>query len=225
MTTFQAQWTQFHPHSWPLGQYLRDYEGENLTRFHFLPLGRPHVLNRDELKALLERANMMAGAVLGEGNSAWLVHAQWAQPDRAPDLKTRNRISRLRRRHGLTGDWEFYSQGSTQNFIIHAGLVTWRKRAFDRLFLDLYNLRIQDVLFMRPDDGAVFRPYAVGADVAMPSPKALIELIGGFYGWLPTHGRGFLQFNKAQMAGGDGKFTVPKSVAAAIHAAVTPDKA
>lgn len=224
MTTpsFQAQWTHFHPHSWPLGQYLKDYDGENLTRFHFLPLGRPHVLNRDELKALIDRMNAMAEAVLGDGNEVWMVQAQWTKPDRAPDLKTRNRLFRLRRRNGLHADWDFYSQGSTQNFVIHSGLVTWRRHAFDRLFLDLYNLRVQDVLFMRPDNGAVFRPYAVGADVAMPSPKALIDLVSGFYGWLPTHGRGFLRFNKAQMAGDDGKFTVGKSVAEAINKAIKP---
>jgi len=222
--TFQAQWTHAHPYSWPIGQYLKDYDGENLTRFHFLPLGRPHVLNRDELKMLIQRVNQLAEAVLGDGNEVWLVQAQWAKPDKAPDLKTRNRLYRLRKRHQLRGDWDFYSQGSSQNFTIHSGLVTWRRHAFDRLFLDLYNLRVQDVLFMRSDTGAVFRPYAVGADVAMPSPKALIELISSFYGWLPTHGRGVLRFNREQMAGDGGKFDVPKSVAEAINKAIKPDQ-
>lgn len=218
--TFQAAWTHFHPKSWPLGRAFSEYTGENVTRFHLLPEGRPHVLNRDELKALIRRFNVLAQAVLGDEAPVWLAYAQWSKPDVQPDQKTRNRVRRFKTRHRMGGKtWEFFSPADKRTYTIHAALLNWRENGFDRLFLDLYNLRMQDVMFMRADNGAVLRPYAIGADVAMPDPTALIALVEQFYGWLPGNGRGYLHFNPAQMQ--DGKFSVSKPCAEAIQLAVT----
>lgn len=216
---FKAAWTKFHPKSWPLARSLPDYDGENLVRFHLLPEGRPHVLNRDELKALIGRFNTLGEAVFGEGHGVWLVYAQWSKPDIQPDFKTRNRTLRFRVRWQLKSDWDFFSPADKQTYTVYAGRVTWRKNAFDRLFLDLYNLRMADVLLMR-DDGAIFRPWAIGADVTMPTPQMMMALVEDFYGWLPVHGRGILKFNKAQMSGNAGKFSVSKACAEAINKAL-----
>jgi hypothetical protein len=216
---FQTDWLRFHPNSQPVGHLLRDAEGWNLTRFHFLPNDRRLAADHDELRAVLERFNKVATATLGEYAPCWLIVLQSPNQDR----RLGQRLERIKSRHGLQPGWSFFNPADSLTYQACAGEVTWRTDSFNRLLLHIYQTEVWDLLWMNRETGAVFRPYDAGADISQPTPDDLIARISSFYGWMPTDGRGFIHFNAAQMA--TAKFQVTKPCAEAIQKVIAAEKA
>ncbi|ESQ86315.1 hypothetical protein AEAC466_03705 [Asticcacaulis sp. AC466] len=211
MDRFQADWHRFHPNTHPVGHLLRQADGWNLTRFHLLPDNRKAAHDHAELRALLDRFNTVATAALGEGAPCHLVALQSPNQDK----RHRARMERLKRRYGLTPGWEFHSTSDQLSYIVCAGEVTWTTNGFNRLLLHIYQTDFWDIMWMNRETGAIFRPYDAGADISQPTPNDLIARISTFYGWLPTGGMGFINFNQAQMA--TARFQVTKPCAEAIQ--------
>jgi len=139
-------------------------------------------------------------------------------PPEPVDPAARKRIHRLKHRFGLTPRWDYYSADDKAIYTISAGEITWPEGGIARLFVDIHNDRLSDIILMNADTGAVFAPYGAGAYVSQPTPEALIALISNYYGWLPQNGKGLLRFNPAQMK--KSNFQVSKSCAAAIQRAL-----
>ncbi|ESQ74534.1 hypothetical protein [Asticcacaulis sp. AC402] len=214
MDAFQQDWIKFHSGSWPIGHILRDTPGWNLTRFHLLPGKRAVASDHSELRGLIERYNTMATAVLGDGQPCWLVLL--ASPNE--NAAHRKRRMRVERQWKLSPGWSFYSGTDTLTYTVMSGEVIWQHNRFNRLFLHVYQRRLWDVLFMNQATGAVFTPYEAGCEVSQPTPQQLMDVISGYYGWLPKNGDGFLSFNPAQMQGTT--FKVSKPCSEAISSAV-----
>ena len=215
MDEFQQAWLRFHPNTFPIGHWLRDGLGWNLTRFHLLPGGHTTAQTSGQLRDLLARFNTVATAALGEGSDCFVVALQSANENKVH----RARMERLKRRFKLRQGWQFFSTSDTLAYTVWSGDITWTSGGFNRLLLHVYRQDLWDILIMNKATGAVFYPYDSGADVSQPTPQGLIALVSKFYGWMPVDGNGFLQFNPAQMAGVN--FKVTPSCAAAIKAAVT----
>jgi hypothetical protein len=217
-TALQPIWQQFHPDAVPVGHTLAGNGTWNLTRFHLLPGGRDAALSRPEYRSLIERYNKVATEVLGDGETFWLIVPNrqaptWARE--APDPVARARWLRFRARYRLFWQWDFFSASDNIIYNIEAEQHTWRPHLFDRLFLDIYNEKLADIILMNAKTGAVVVPYIAGLYVSQPSPAELIHLISRYYGWLPEPGQGLLRFDPAQMT--DTRFELPKSAAAALQ--------
>jgi hypothetical protein len=218
---FQAAWQHFHPDCVPVGGSLRDGGTWNLTRFHLLPNGRDAAVSRGDFRSLLDRFNIITTEVLGDNTPGWLILPEAYGPDGQPihtSRAYRSRMHRLKKRYGLTQRWEFYSTPDVCVYKVEAAPITWRQRAFDRLFLDIYHGRVVNAVFMNADNGSVIAPYEVGVYAAKPTPQDLINLVNNYYGWLPVTGDGVLRFDPAQMT--KGSFEVSKPCAAAIQRAL-----
>ncbi len=217
-TPLQPIWQQFHPDAVPVGHTLANNGTWNLTRFHLLPGGRDAALSRPEYRSLIERFNKVTTEVLGDGEPFWLIVPDrqaptWARE--APDPKARARWRRFRARYRLFWQWDFFSPSDNIVYKIEAAQHTWRPLHFDRLFLDIYNEKLADIILMNARTGAVVAPYVAGLFVSQPTPAELIQLISRYYGWLPIPGQGLLRFDPAQMQ--DTRFELPKSAAAALQ--------
>ncbi len=215
---FQADWQRFHGNTQPVGHLLRNAEGWNLTRFHFLPDDRRLVADHDELRSLLERYNRVATATLGEDAPCWLMVLQSPNQDR----RLGQRLERIKSRYGLQPGWSLFNATDNLSYQVCAGEITWRTDGFNRLLLHVYQTELWDVMWMNKESGAVFRPYDAGADISQPTPNDLIARISSFYGWMPTNGHGFIHFNAAQMA--TAKFQVTKPCAGAIQKVIAAEK-
>lgn len=218
MNALQAYWQKLHPGSVPVGGMLKDGGPFNLTRFHLLPHGREAAFNRYEYRLLLERYNVIMTEVLGENEPVWLivpVRNIAGRVHRVEDPVEAARIRRLKRRYDLRTQWDFYSADQAVVYKIEAVQTIWQHDGFNRLLLQVYNDLISDVVFMNIRTGAVAAPYVAGVVVSQPSPKALMDLIAKYYGWLPPDGAGLLRFDPAQMKGGN--FPLPKAAAAALQ--------
>ncbi len=211
---FQAEWLRFHPNTHPIGHLLDQSAGWNMTRFHLLPGNAGRVATRAQLADLMRRFATLAAQVLAEGEQAWLITLSTPNADH----KARARHGRLYRRFGLYPGWQFFSASDKLSYTVWAGVIDWHPRELVRLFLQIYHGDIWDVVFMNRHTGAVFRPYDCGAFVSRPTPQELMATIQACYGWLPQDGKGFLNFNPAQMKGV--KFQVSKPCAEAINRAV-----
>jgi hypothetical protein len=222
MDSFQTLWTRFHPDAVPVGHTLEKNGTWNLTRFHLLPNGRDGTVSRQEYRQLIHRFNQLANDVLDEGAPVWLILPERSAPDWAPaeatDRKQEDRLHRLKRRFGLTKAWEYYSADDKCVYSISAGEFTWPEGGSARLFLDVHNERLKDIVLMNADTGAVIAPYTAGVYVSQPTPEALMALISNYYGWLPQDGTGLLRFNPAQTT--KSSFQMSKSAAAAIQRAL-----
>jgi hypothetical protein len=218
---FQAVWQSFHPDCLPVGGSLRDGGTWNVTRFHLLPNGRDAAVSRGDYRSLFDRFNIITTEVLGDNTPGWLIVPQPCNPDGTPihnGPATRARFRRLMSRYRMTERWQFYSATDVCIYKIYAAPITWRQRAFDRLFIDIYHGRVVNALFMNADNGSTIAPYEVGVYAAKPTPQDLIQLVSGYYGWLPVTGDGILRFDPAQMT--KGSFEVNKACAAAIQRAL-----
>ena len=215
MDEFQQAWHRFHANSFPIGHLLKDSEGWNLTRFHLLPGGHTTARTSEQLRDLLMRFNTVATATLGEDAPCFIMALQSANENKPH----RARMERLKRRFKLREGWQFFSTSDALAYTVWSGDISWRSGAFNRLLLHIYRQDLWDIIVMNKATGAVFYAYDSGADVSQATPQDLIALISKFYGWMPTNGNGFVQFNPAQMAGV--KFQVTPSCAAAIKAAVS----
>lgn len=211
MDEFQQVWHSFHPDTFPIGHLLKGGTGWNLTRFHLLPGGHTTAHTSAQLRGLLERFNTVATATLGEGSNCFIVALQSVNENKSH----RARMERLKRRYKLRQGWQFFSTSDALAYTLWSGDVTWTRDGFNRLLLQVYRQDLWDIIFMNKATGAVFYAYEAGADVSQRTPQDLIALVSQFYGWMPTNGNGFLQFNPAQMTGV--KFQVTPSCAAAIN--------
>ena len=222
MDSFQTLWQRVHPDAVPVGHTLEKNGTWNLTRFHLLPNGRDGTVSRQEYRQLIQRFNQLAGDVLDEGAPVWLILPEISAPDWAPpapvDRRQQNRLYRLKRRFGLTKAWEYYSADDKAVYTISAGEFTWPEGGSARLFLDVHNERLKDIVLMNADTGAVIAPTVAGVYISQPTPEALMALISNYYGWLPQDGTGLLRFNPAQMK--KSSFQMSKSCAAAIQRAL-----
>ncbi len=218
MDSFEADWQRFHANTQPVGHLLRDAEGWNLTRFHFLPNDRRLAADHDELRSLLERYNRVATTTLGEDAPCWLIILQSPNQDR----RLGQRLERIKSRYNLQPGRSFFNVTDNLSYQVCAGEVTWRANAFNRLLLHVYQTELWDVMWMNRETGAVFRPYDAGADISQPTPNDLIVRISSFYGWMPFNGHGFIHFNAAQMA--TAKFQVTKPCAEAIQKVIAAEK-
>jgi hypothetical protein len=210
MDEFQTAWHRFHPGPHPVTHRLREATGLNMTKFHLLPGRHITATTSGELRDLLERFNRVATATLGEGAPCYLMTLRSPNENRA----SRALMQRFVRRFGLQAGWQFYSVADKLVYTVWWGEVTWKSNGFNRLLLHIYRQDVFGVLLMNRDTGALFCPYDSGANVAAPTPQALIGLISQFYGWMPEE-TGFIHFNPAQMQGV--KFEVTPSCAAAIN--------
>lgn len=218
MDSFETDWQRFHSNTQPVGHLLRNAEGWNLTRFHFLPNDRRLAADHDELRSLLERYNRVATATLGEDALCWLIILQSPNQDR----RLGQRLERIKSRYGLQPGWSFFNATDNLTYRVCAGEVIWRTNGFNRLLLNVYQTELWDAMWMNRETGAVFRPYDAGADISQPTPNDLIARISSFYGWMPTNGHGFIHFNAAQMA--TVKFQVTKPCAEAIQKVIAAEK-
>ncbi len=222
MDSFQTLWQRFHPDAVPVGHTLENNGTWNLTRFHLLPNGRDGWVSRVEYRGLISRFNHLATEILDAGAPVWLILPERSAPDWAPpeavDPAAKKRIHRLKNRFGLTPRWDYYSADDKAIYTISAGEITWPEGGIARLFVDIHNERLSDIVLMNADTGAVVAPYGAGVYVSQPTPEALMALISNYYGWLPQDGKGVLRFNPAQMK--KSSFQMSKSCAAAIQRAL-----
>ena len=215
MNVFQAAWQAHHGETQPVGHLLHGAAGWNLVRFHLLPDNRANAFDHAELRALLTRYNRMALETLGDGEPCFMIMLQTVNQNAAQTA----RLERLKRRHRLEFATSFYNAADNFTYAAYAGDSAWFPMRFNRELLQIYRRTLWDVIWMNKRTGAVFRPYDAGADVSQPTPQALMGVVSRYYGWLPTDGTGFLNFNPAQLK--TSKFSVSKPCAEAIQRAVT----
>lgn len=211
MNSFTAAWQGFHGDDQPVGHLMHKYPGWNMTRFHFLPGNRVRADTTEERHQLFVRYERMAMEILGEGQPCYMMLLQKTDED------TR-RLERLKRRHGMTPAMSFCNDEERLNYVVHACESAWFPQRFTRELIAIDRQRIGDVMWMNRSNGAIYRPCDAGACVTQPTPQALIDLISRYYGWLPTNGGGFLNFNAAQMQGT--RFSVTPACAEAIRKAI-----
>ncbi|MBW8733707.1 MAG: hypothetical protein JF571_05260, partial [Asticcacaulis sp.] len=159
----------------------RPYAGKERhleTRFHLLPNGRDGTVSRPEYRNLIARFNQLANDVLDEGAPVWMILPERSAPDWAPseavDPTLKKRIHRLKQRFGLTTRWDYYSADDKAVYTISAAEITWPEGGCARLFLDVHNGRLSDIVLMNADTGAVIAPYLAGVYISQPTPEALM---------------------------------------------------
>ena len=154
-------------------------------RFHSLPESKRYAGTEGEYAELLMRANTVATEVLGEGDVCWLVQSIWDESG-AVRVDTVTLGS-----HQLTQSFLWREYEDTEDFDVdwmaYATQTVWKAGAFDSVIRRIADDELRAVIWVSPDNGAVFAPYDGGMDLILPSPEAVLELKSRHRGWLSRH--------------------------------------
>lgn len=193
MSEFAALWKGYYPSAFPVGWMMRAAETRWWARFHSLPLSKRYPETDDERAVLLDRQNQLAGEVLGEGGSGWLVQTHWVTPDGYTDIADANDPFQESREYPLSPAFSFLrdeGDGEVSSWKVMASPLVWKKGAFDSTLLRVADDKAGPTLWVSNADGAVFAPYDGGVDLFLPS-KAQCEAIRSKHAnWLSTHPEG-----------------------------------
>ena len=194
MTTVEAD--KFH--SWwqtefgvcpPVGYRLRTAFPHRWVRFHSLPDGKRYAETPEEAAEVLRRHNVVAGALLGDGEPIVIVCTGYSDREE-PVLPEGHRAvpGWLQLAHtvvipsyddDLPGYWHFWT-ASTR----------WRPGRFDELLMGVARDEIRNILLVQPDRRAVYHPYDGGADVIGADIFVCDSLRRDFRNWLSAHPSG-----------------------------------
>jgi hypothetical protein len=189
MNDFTHDWAQYFPSIPPLGWMLR-VDTPNWVRFHSLPESKRYAETDAENAIVLERANLLASDVLGEGRACWFVQAVYSANDGtelvatvenlAPNLDLKLVFSLPVPEDQENGDrWNFYVAGTV-----------WRRGAFDTVIASVAEDAAPPTLWMSRSSGEVFAPYDGGSDLILSSVVRVEELRTRYAGWLSSHPQG-----------------------------------
>jgi len=187
---FAAFWTSRYHSAKPTGWLMRSALARWWIRFHSLPLSKRYADTDEERSILLDRQNHLAAAVLGEGQSCWLVQSHWITPDGGVDLAVQYDPFRESREYQLKPAFSFRrgeDDDDEPEWNVLAGIVSWERGRFDDTLLRIADERAGPTLWMSANDGAVFAPYDGGVDLFLPQQKARDALRLKFADWLPSH--------------------------------------
>ena len=181
MSEFASHWVKFHPKGPPVAHLLREAERETWVRFHSLPLSKRYATSKREKWTVLDRANKLAGRVLGENARCWLVQAEPDHGDAANDADAHGTISE----YHLNFEFEHPSSEDDCTYRIFVAEVTWSAGAFN----DLISKRADDELplpamWVSVESGAAFAPYDGGSDLFLRSADDVAKLKREFAAWL-----------------------------------------
>lgn len=170
MSSFAETWQRHHGNAPPLSFAMRAESAEHWLRFHALPASKRYPASEAEQQIVLTRANILARAVLGEGDPCWLVQAgDWGEP--------------------ALGAWDYEALHHHDEFDwqIRAALTTFQSNAFDALLLGIADETARRTLWMNANNGSVFAPYDGGFDLFLKSAEEVRFLKARHADWLSNH--------------------------------------
>jgi hypothetical protein len=173
---------------------MRDAEGLNWVRFHYLPESKRYAENDAETAESMRRLADVGAAVFSVDEECWIV--------RCESLHAGGSAQRIRNAAeyvALHGSQPFSSAGTYDDFEnderwkIHASLSNW---SFERdapllgaIADDLADGK-QTTLWFSTSSGRVYAPYDGGLDIFAPSANWIASLKAKFQMWLSPEPNG-----------------------------------
>jgi hypothetical protein len=170
LSDFEKSWRRHYGDAPPLSFALRDAGIEHWLRFHALPESKRYPETDAEREMILERANILGRAVLGENGPCWLVQAgDWQKAAMATwDCNGAYHYDEF--------DWPVFAQRTT-----------FRTGAFNALLLEIAEEVALRTLWMSESNGNVFAPYDGGFDLFLKSAEEVRFLKARLAAWLSDH--------------------------------------
>lgn len=162
-------WNTRFADSPPVGFMLRQTYPERWLRIHSLPGSKRYAETEAEYAEMSRRHNTVAGDVLSEGASCYLIHSSWVEPG-----------------DSLTG-WAFNLEGEEQALRCDVRETTWRRNYHDKLLREVADFRNANVIFASRDTERVYAPYDGGADLIFRNDQERNERKQVYEAWLSAH--------------------------------------
>ncbi|MEZ5961104.1 MAG: hypothetical protein R3C30_11855 [Hyphomonadaceae bacterium] len=167
MSEFETVWRRHYGDTPALSWAMRDREAGDWLRFHALPRSKRYPDSPEEEQIILERANTLARAVVGEGATCWLAQAGDWEPPFDANAQIAGRF------HYDEFDW-----------LLFVSRLTFKSGVFDTLLLAVAKDTALRSLWLNEDTGDVFAPYDGGFDLFLKSPSEVEFLKARHASWL-----------------------------------------
>lgn len=191
---FKEFWTQKFNDEPPLSFRLKDSFNPQWLRFHALPNSKRYPENQTEYEIVLQRANDLAGVVLGENSECWMVCC-YPLDNHEGSEEEHASFGSLKNTYGITKAFEFkdiYEAPSDQSlWVAYAKLARWNYGKFNQHLIDIADEAWPKLYWISVETRNIFAPYDGGFDLILSSHNFRSDLRKEYSNWLSDHLSGY----------------------------------
>lgn len=191
MQSFQKYWLENFGDEPPLSYRFKNSFHKNWIRFHALPESKRYADTQNEYDIILERANILAGIVLGENSQCWAFSNIPKELLLEEDKDILQFIKKFEMTKNFTFEEKEEDPTDRPQWVSFSGLTKWKNKKFDAHLLEIADDEAWPKLsWVSTENNNIFAPYDGGFDVISYSTELISELRSKFSQWLSSHPEG-----------------------------------